>query len=419
MLSKPHSKLSVVLVALILIFSATSHYYGLTITNTKCNKNENLAIIRLDGNLYLYETCLKSFKQLTHDGKPATPQGGKKNRPYYFYDPLKTWSSNGTVLLVGKGSQTHLIDAITQANTTLADRAIFAEWSPNSQMILITRAPDEQASLYLDPLTYNSIVVKSAKDFSVILDFKGNAPAWINNSEIIYFSPDEFLGGATQNVIHMGHKLKIDGDSLNLKLKLETGGGAVVRDTRLSSNGQYAAVYSERQRNLGLIRLNSDETFEMGWVVRFGISPTVYHTNTYSWSPIEPILAICTPPAMADGSFPSSDGAVLFVGSGYPTWIVNDRRCMSNSNVSWQPSGQILSFINRGHTLSFVNIASHQLMVEPSQTLSINEGPWWSFDGNYIGVIAGGKICLSPYTQSNLSLQFECIADGVEMAWRP
>ena len=387
-----------------------------------CSTNEALAVIKSDGNVYLYDLCEARLTQLTFDGQTDVNPENKRNDNYYFFDSYEAWAPDGNMLLVGKGLTAYVLNLQNNTITPIGDRVISASWSPNGSRAVLTQIPKQQPSLFSDPLDYNLISVISIESFSEEVSFEGNAPAWISETNLVYFTVTEKQVG--QYYLHEAINLSVEEnhrETLNPEVKTIM---APLRYTRLSADKQYAAVYSYEPRNLTLLSLNVSEIFTAQWYVKLGVFPTSYTSNAYRWAPIKSMLAVCTQQSGLES--PPSDSAVFILAEfDEQQKVIGEQHCagyLSSTNVGWNPSGDIAVFLNDNHHLGFVDVASGKLIegfTQPDE-FDIEGGPWWSSGGSLIGVIANnGQICVASVDGISSSLEFTCLVEGSEMAWRP
>lgn len=384
---------------------------------TLCVKDEVVAVIQSDGNVYAYDLCKFDLIQLTQDGQSYDKQGGRQEGTYYFFDSVEAWAPDGSKLVVGKNFAAYVIDLHSRTVTPLGDRVMATLWSPDSRYIATVEIPKEQHHIHYDPLPYNTVSVIDTRDFSTRLSFAGNAPVWATDSELIYFSVVEELPGY---ILHKANMIDLEGHGKVLSQKATTI-NLPLRYSRLSANKRYAAIYSPEDKNLGVLSLRMTGTFSVEWYVKTGDSPTWYVSNAYHWSPTKPLLAICNDVGGLDAPPPeTAGGAVLLVEFDHPTKIFDQKRCASWSQVTWNSKGDIVAFLNEDQGLSFIDVNTDKLIdvrIRP-EDLKIDKGPWWSPDGTLIGAVVDGEVCIAKVEDPLASLQFECSVEGLEMAWK-
>lgn len=347
-----------------------------------CSQDDVFAAIGSGGNVYLYDVCAEVLSQLTFDGVGYASEGFGQAGSYYFFDRAEVWSPDGERLIVGRDYMAYVIDLREGTVMAIGERVVRAFWSPDGGKVALVTVPEEQESLFYDPVDYNRILVVEGERYELLLSFDGNAPAWVGDDELVYFRvvgvyPGQYYRHSIQRVSVVG------GQSEVLPAEVET--WMPVRYARLSVDGAYAAVSVYAGfKNLAVVELGAGSVFRADWDIDNGGPPTEYTTNVYAWSPGGAVLAVCTSFIGVQAPLPIANSLIV-VEPGEEPRVFDEPGCASQ-DVSWHSDGEMVVFRSFDGGLGLVDVFSGEGVLVESPV--IDSGPWWSASGGYLGFVA-------------------------------
>lgn len=350
-------------------------------TNNQCS-NE-FAFIGSDGNVMLYDVCNKSQRVLTTDAVQSDP--------YYFFDRLGAWSSNGLYLIVGNSQKTLVLDLASGKSIPLKPSE-GAAWSPSGNSIALSG--NEQVSV---------VDIDSEK---IVAELEGHAPGWAGREGLVYLATtrheDHLL---TQQLYHW------DQDSgVTDQYAIFVISPYPINESILSSDGIFAKFYSQNVEyapNTLTVNIQKSGQFEL--------DESVVNARAFRWSPIRSVLVECKGREI---------GAKLIV-SDYlsQTALSKDLGpCWVGTRISWTSSGNVFAYMASVTDINLVNsntLSAIYINFEPENFGGgIVDGPFISPDGEYVSIVFNDVIYLTS-TARGLDPNFQAVIDASAMAWRP
>jgi hypothetical protein len=390
--------------------------------------DSSFAILKPDGNIYTYDLEKKSSRQLTFDGYPYESID-PPDEYYHFFDVSSAWSESRQALLVGKNFHAYVVDRQGKTLGPYGERVVSAFWSPGGDKVVLVQIPLEQKDLEYYALDYNTITIIDLDDAEQTVSFQGNGPAWVDNDRLVYLKVTGKSSDAHQYVYHDVIQLDFRSrEQQKLTAKVQTYLGTPIRMSQVSTDRLNLAVYApggELNSFTGLVSLWGDETYNIEqFVSSWPTYPVVLYSSrtSYRWSPTDAVLAVCTPLGTDDYDHPQGDGAIIFLKPDRPPEIFKsvERRCVYG--IGWDPTGTLLAYVSPGKQFhaNFFDVNQGVFLDEPEQSIDIEDGLWWSPNGDMIGAISSDeKVCLARIQMPISKLDFECLTDGLSMVWMP
>jgi hypothetical protein len=393
---------------------------GCTVEQTAKCQTEEFAFIGNDGNVYLYDLCRHQQLKLTDDAPPES-YGLPK---YGFYNDFAAWSSSRNYLLVKIGHVVKVIDVNANKNYTLG-YAKNALWSPTGKYLALY----SEGEYVGHPLDGSFRIIDLTEEKQFVFPYGGNGPAWLNDDRIIYWrgvsqDKDRFLSQQAEVIMISTNLSSLEKTELPLKIRTSLTAVPYTETSRLAPESAFIAVYNpglEGSRTVSILPLLGDLIVDTtNEEVQSNNWWKVAGSHSFQWSPVSPVLGICT----VNGNSDNMSNIVL-IQEGKITPLKDTSLCAPSSQISWSPDGGRLAYWNAQGGVSIATSGgikiydSENVRLDDGNTSKIQNGPWWSPDGTLIAVIADGQVCLANVADEVSSLKFSCVIEGSEIAWRP
>lgn len=395
-----------------------------------CQEKDEFAYVGEDHNVYLYKLCDSSFTQLTNDAPPDSfglPA-------YHFYNSFSAWSPKGEFLITEIG-QTALAINVTDQSRYILGVANYATWSPSGKYIAVF-AEGTYSGQVVDG--HISLINMAGETKSIVLS--GNAPTWLDDTHLIFWTGTR--QAESHSLMQQAQVYKLNSDTpladklilLPARIRTAISAPNFAESSRLSSDESMLAIYNpglEGLRTVTVISLDKGEIVTAALPIISDETPIyieewkISGSHSYQWSPTQPVLALCTWEGGNESLFNAFFGNALFLITKDQTLVIKDSKCSGLSQISWNPTGTQLAYWNNLGGLSIINSSgnllseSNGIQVKGGAAINIENGPWWSPDGSFIGVVADGRICIAEVENELDLLDFECVVEGSEMAWHP
>jgi hypothetical protein len=343
--------------------------------------------------------------------------------------PNEAWSPNGNHILAkfhGTGNSLFVIDAKSGKKFSFGDFE-YLDWSPLGDYLVMI---SDQSNYY--DTDENISVVDMNLGREVFHDL-GRAPYWIDEHSLTFLKSKQPVNEESKIQELWKQDLTKDGtgSSTLLSLTIQSDSPPHLYATRvlLSPDKKWAAIFVPGVLDMSEIRVFN---FETNQFLTAGSLPLTdgklvtrkwITTSNFGWSSNHSVLAFCNGGGGVDDEYNLLYGGALFLVNEGKLTAVTESKC-GRTQISWNPTGDELAYINSNGEISIVDIAG-RLSISTSNLngldgFSAQAGPWWSPDGTLLGIATNNKeICLARIHDNITQLEFDCVVDGLMMAWKP